>query len=337
MKRDYFKQPLCDHDIERLRDTKDKYDNSKKYVSENEMVLIHKTNYAPVNNVVKSSYSAGATSIESGVLYGKEFKYSYLQADDYIHFSLNCEVSGDVFDIYGFNYRKYAVIIPGSEEEFKKISRFSANDIEFKGVKDISNCYLLCPFSEVQSIKVNNPNVILIPYVGDFVDNYAEAFANQLGFTIENTEEKSCMWVNSDPNRVSLVLDEYGYVFEEYGFDKYVEYCLLQQFLQYKSFTTNVLNIAIEEGFNIFDLFDDIDEIIKDNKISVRYLNKVQSGINHNILKFEKEEEKNFWENFLNDEFSPHKILFISILCKNISFDKISEDYQSYIKNKKQK
>lgn len=132
MERNYLTNPLTIDDIKVFKTQQYKYDNNKMYSSESDFVFVHKTDYPPYNNEIKFIFSSGATYTENGVLFGIPFIYDYPIGNDYIHFSLNCEVHGRYRnDIYGFNNRKYAIIVPGSEDEFKKISRFSANDVEF--------------------------------------------------------------------------------------------------------------------------------------------------------------------------------------------------------------
>lgn len=145
MEKNILQEPLTIKDIENLKKIKEKYLNNKIYESEDEFVFIHKTNYAPKNNEIKSKFQSGAIYKETGKLFNENFEYTYPQGDDYIHFSINCETKGDEFDIYGFNNKKYAIVIPATEKEFKNISFFHANDVEFKTRKNIANGYILCP------------------------------------------------------------------------------------------------------------------------------------------------------------------------------------------------
>lgn len=111
MERNYFDRPLTSEDLLEFKLKKEKYDNSKVYTSEKDFVFIHKTNYAPNENNIKSTFVSGAKYDGKGTLFGKDFSYTFPQGDNYIHFSINCEVSGNNEDIYGFNFRKYAVVM----------------------------------------------------------------------------------------------------------------------------------------------------------------------------------------------------------------------------------
>ena len=313
MERNYLINPLTVDDINNFKIQQSKYKNDKIYNKEDEIVFIHKTNYAPSNNEIKSVYSSLATYTANGILFDIKFKYEYPIGYDYIHFSMNCEVSGKKNnDIYGFNNRKYAVIVPGSEEEFKKISRFSINDVEFKGVKDISNCYLLCPIKEYNEIKNNNSNVNVIPYVGDYVDGYAETFINMLGYTTENTDDKNCTWFNKEES-ISNLLNKYGFTFSSYGIDKFISNKDFQQSLKYNCFFKKIVSVMFENNINIFDVISNIDQIVDDNKISLTFLKRKPNQVIDSIV-IEKEEENIFWNKFLKNNTSYNKYFLIYLI-----------------------
>lgn len=336
MERNYLTNPLTIDDIKAFKTQQAKCDNNKIYSSENDFVFIHKTNYPPNNNEIKSTFSAGATYTENGILFNIPFKYDYPVGDDYIHFSLNCEVRGrNRDDIYGFNNRKYAIVVPGNEDEFKKISRFCANDVEFKGTKNITNCYLLCPIVEYETIKSNNPNAYIIPYIGDYVDCFVETFINQLGYTVENTDDRICMWLNSEQERVSGVIDKYGFTFEEYGMDRFISNRNVQQSLKYNSFLKKILSISCEKEFNIFDVISNIDEIVDENNISLSFLRRTKTNIPLDNIQIENEEEKSFWNEILNNNNSYNKYFLINLIASSFPFEMVKEHYSEYSKNKK--
>lgn len=99
MERNYFDRPLTFENLLEFRIKKEEYDNSKVYTSEKDFVFIHKTNYAPNENSVKSKYESGAMYNGKGKLFGEDFSYTFPQGDNYIHFTINCEVSGDTEDV----------------------------------------------------------------------------------------------------------------------------------------------------------------------------------------------------------------------------------------------
>ena len=59
MERNYLTNPLTIDDIKAFKTQQAKCDNNKIYSSENDFVFVHKTNYPPNNNEIKSTFSAG--------------------------------------------------------------------------------------------------------------------------------------------------------------------------------------------------------------------------------------------------------------------------------------
>lgn len=327
MERDYLKEPLTFQDIEKLRAKKESYDNSRIYTKEEEIVFIHKTNYPPTKSQVKAAYRAGARYPEYGYLFGEKFDYTYPMADDFIHFSINCEVSADEEDIYGFANRKYAVIMPGNSETFQQIAFFHANDVEFEGKKDITDCYILCPLAEVQEIKKNNPNSNVIPYIGKSVDDYAEAFASLLGFTIENTQSAECMWVNSSPQKTKGILQKYGFKFIEFGMDRWIPNHELQEMLKMTHFLQKVIDVALQKNINVFRIIDQIDDILADNLMNSLNLEYSLSLIDKMIG--DKEQAK-FWKDFLKGDPLTERNLLACLINNTIPFEKVLEELKAY-------
>ena len=336
MERNYLANPLTIEDIKIFKKEQEKYKNDKIYISESDFVFIHKTNYPPNDNEIKSVFSSGATYTENGILFEIPFKYDYPIGDDSIPFSLNCEVRGrNEDDIYGFNYRKYAIVVPGNEEEFKNITCFYANNIGFKSIKNISNCYLLCPISEYETIKSSNPNVHIIPYVGEYVDGFPEAFINQLGYTVKDIDDRNCIWINDNRERVSIIMDEYGFSFEGVGIDKYINDRNVQQTLKYKSFFKKIVSIAYEKNLNIFDVISSIDEIVEKNNIGTLFLRKISQNIDVDNIQIDDEEQKEFWNEFLSNNSSYHKYFLVNLIASSFPFEIVREHYSEHIKKKK--
>ena len=327
MEKSLLQEPLTIEDIERFKKIKENYKNDKIYETENEFVFIHKTNYTPINNEIKSKFKAGATYKETGKLFEESFEFTYPQSDDYIHFSINCETKGDEYDIYGFNNKKYAVVIPATEKEFKNISFFHANDVEFKSVKNIENGYILCPVKEFEIIKKYNPMANVVPYIGESVDGYAEVLAYNLGFTIENIEGRECMWVNSSSNRVSKVLEKYNFSFIPYGLDRWGSERNIQESIEYTYLLKNIITLSLKQQINIFLVLEELDNIITSNLMNVpQQLNGLSMNNNEPT-----EEENNFWEKIISTELSYNQRLFISMLQHALPFEVIKEEYKKRV------
>lgn len=309
-------------------------DNNHIYNRENEFAFVHKTNYMPQNNSVKSVYSAGGIYSATGNLFGINFDYEYPIADDYIHFSINCEAS-EINDYYGFNNRKYAIIVLGSEEEFKNISRFSSNDVEFCGIKNISNGYLLCPETEFESCKVANPNAIVVPYEGEYVDGYANLLLQKLGYNVEKiNDNKEFEWENNNPDRVKFIQDKYGFEFSPYAMKYFFENRANQQIERLKSFCKKIISVAINNNINVFELLESFDDILKENKISLSSLKKINKKIEIPQIKLEDDIVNNYLVNFIFCNQTPEMLIFMSELLK-ISESIIEDNYKIMYGSKK--
>lgn len=327
MGKNILQEPLTIEDIERLKKIKENYKNDKIYDNENEFVFIHKTNYAPINNEIKSKFQSGAIYKETGKLFDENFEYTYPQSDDYIHFSINSETKGNEFDIYGFNNKKYAIVIPGTKKEFENISFFHANDVEFQSVKNIENGYILCPLKEVELIKKYNPMAKVISYIGETVDDFAEVLAYNLGFTIENIEGRECMWVNSSSNRVSKVLEKYSFSFIPYGLDRWGSERKIQESIEYTYLLKNIINLSLKQQINIFLVLEELDNIITSNLMNIpQQLNGLD--INNNE---QTEEENNFWEKIKSSDLSYNQRLFVKLLQLTLPFYILKEEYKNYM------
>lgn len=335
MERNYFDKPLSTDDLLEFITKKEKYDNSRVYTKEEDFVFIHKTNYPPKENSIISTFESGATYDGKGILFGEEFSYTYPQGDNYIHFSINCEVSGNNEDIYGFNFRKYAIVIPGSDNLFNQMAFFHANDVEFRGSKDITNCYVLCPLSEVELIISNNPLIKVIPYVGEYVDGYAEVFASHLGYTIENTSGKACMWINDSPTKTGIVLKKYNFDFIPFGMDRFMSERNIQKSLNRVFFLKKIIEIAQQKSINLFQIIDSIETILDDNlqnPLSPKF------NLSLNITPTENEDLNNFWKKYLNGNTLYEKVILANLINKSMPYARILEEYQQYSsENKKLK
>lgn len=327
MERDYFDSPLTSEDLLEFRIKKEKYDNSKVYTSEKDFVFIHKTNYAPNENSIKSIFESGAMYDGKGTLFGEDFSYTFPCGDNYIHFSINCEVSGNNEDIYSFNFRKYAIVIPGSDNLFNQMAFFHANDVEFRGVKDISNCYVLCPLSEAELIVSKNPSIKVIPYVGEYVDGYAEVLASHLGYTIENTSGKDCMWANDSPSKTDSVLKKYNFDFIPFGMDRFMSERSIQKSLNRIFFLKKIVEIAQQRNINLFQIMNGIEEILDDN---LQNPLSPKCNLSLDITPTENEELNNFWKKYLNGNTSYEKAILAYFINQSLPYTKILEEYQQY-------
>lgn len=159
--------------------------NMREFESTSDIVMVHKTNYAPKGERIESRYSGGVLHECSVTLGGEEYNFTCKSGRDTVHLSANHEVGAN--DGGSWSKMKYAVIIPF--EDLKKHSTIkSAKSVDtytIGAVKLTENAYILCPKGESISIQRENPNVTIIEYEGEFVQDYANMLISELGYKLE--------------------------------------------------------------------------------------------------------------------------------------------------------
>ena len=180
-------------------------ENKGDFEKEDAYILVHKTNYSPTDNEIKTQRNSKATiNVEMKNNEGISFSFSYKTSRDTVHFCLN----GEVTSHYNGNWdnTKYSVLIPLSDVAQKEnICSFRAEDTFFKGNVDITDGFILCPKEEIIEIQKNNPNSLVIGYEGDSAKGYADALLSMMGYQYK---ENDCIdgWIN-DPNGVEYYQD----------------------------------------------------------------------------------------------------------------------------------
>lgn len=217
--------------------------------------------------------------------------------------------------------------MPGSVNLFKQMAFFHANDVEFRGVKDISDCYVLCPLSEAELIASKNPSVKVIPYIGDYVDGYAEVFASHLGYTIENTSGKNCMWVNASPIKTDSVLKKYNFDFIPFGMDRFMSEDNIQTTLKMIFFLKRIVEIAQQRSINLFKVAGSIEEILVDNLQN--YLTP-KCNLSLDITPTDNKELNNFWKFYLIGNTSYERVILANFISQSLPYKKILEEYLEY-------
>lgn len=182
-------------------------ENSKKSIkSLEDIVLIHKTDYVPMDGIIKCSKDAGVMAEYSFYIGDKEYTIQYPSERETVHFCLNGEVTSH--SMGDFKGMKYAVIIPFTQMEKDSIIGGTTVDTYTKGSVLIpEGGYLLCPQDEVKRLRNVVGNVNIVGYEGKNVDGYANLLASEvLGYKLESIGEWS--WENLEDN--SIVLDLYS-------------------------------------------------------------------------------------------------------------------------------
>ena len=152
------------HDWEYISSTDMETKNEEMIIKdESDLMMVHKTNFLPINGVMYSARDTGAKSIETFTLNGKNHQIEYLVGNDTLHFALNGPVGDHMQG--NWNDRKYAVLIPFDEVEKSNLLNCAPEDTYFQGKINLpGSAIILCPKEEKEIVKKNNPNVTVIGY-----------------------------------------------------------------------------------------------------------------------------------------------------------------------------
>lgn len=159
--------------------------NMRGFETTSDIIMVHKTNYAPKGERIESRYSGGVLHDCSVTLGGEEYSFTCKSGRDTVHFSANHEVGAN--DGGSWNKMKYAVVIPFDDlKEHSTIKSAKSVDTYTKGaVKLTENSFILCPKGESGAIQRENPNVTIIEYEGEYVQDYANMLISELGYKLE--------------------------------------------------------------------------------------------------------------------------------------------------------
>lgn len=191
-------------------------DNEATFDKLDDLVLVHKTMYAPSGDIIKTTGNVGVTKKEQIVVGDRTLDIEYAIPRQTVHFSVNGEVISH--EAGNWDDMKYAIVIP--LVDVPNISTFNQVDTFTNGNVDISKGYLLCPVNEVEKIKEQNPNLTVIGYKGNIsprtgnecVTGIADKLISQLGYKHEcflNPSTGGQKWEDdNDAVKAALLVDE---------------------------------------------------------------------------------------------------------------------------------
>ncbi len=152
------------HDWEFTKSTDMEIENDRISIKEErDLIMVHKTNFLPINGVMYSARDTGAKTFVTFTLNGKNHQIEYLVGNDTLHFALNGPVRDHMLG--NWNDKKYAILIPYNEVEKSNLLRLAPEDTFFQGKVNLpSSAIILCPKEEKEIVKKNNPNITVIGY-----------------------------------------------------------------------------------------------------------------------------------------------------------------------------
>lgn len=170
-------------------DKKTIIESSKVLNDKSDFVCVHKTNYIPKDNRIRTGKESGVVFTENVKIDEEEYEIQYEQERDTVHFCVNGEVTNN----NGGNWdsSKYAIIVPLESIDSKQIKGGMTVDLYTKGGVNLKNdSWILCPSGESEEIKKQNNKINVIEYEGEDVSQYANALIQYLGYDYMNGNNK---------------------------------------------------------------------------------------------------------------------------------------------------
>jgi len=200
--------------------------NDKSINSIYDLVMVHKTDYTP-QGAIKTSLDTNRSEIStiSIKIDGELKKYPIVVKSfrDTVHFSLNGSVKSHSYG--DWDLTKYAIMMPLAENKDKIIAGTEC-DLFTKGSVPLnSSAYILCPVSEIESIKQTNPQVNVVGYEGETVSPYVDVFLSKvLGYKYKEPTENSRNWNHGhseDHNTVFSIINENNWEYTDHNGSKW--------------------------------------------------------------------------------------------------------------------
>lgn len=195
--------------------------NDKIIESSEDIVMVHKTDYAPKGDRIESRESGGVTMKSQITLGGKEYEFSHQTGRDTVHFSANHEVlSNDGGD---WDEKRYIVIIPFNDlKNNSDIVSGKPEDTYTRGsVKLTENSYILCPKGESLQIQKENPNVTVIEYEGEYALGYGNVLLSLLGYTPQRFNSRGKNGYEQSKKYREIVHDQEKIPYAQHAYSEY--------------------------------------------------------------------------------------------------------------------
>ena len=184
-------------DVEYLNSKK--YDNESKHIERIEdILLVHKTDFAPIKGVIYSPKSTNAKKKDTFMFNNKEYEYEYLAENDTLHFCLNAHVTDH--DLGHWEDRKYAVILPFDKVNKENLIRTDPHDTYFLNEVILpEGSTIICPENDKEKISKQNPNVEIITYNNSIsLDQAIECVILYKGYKIQEVNTHG--WIDYHEN-----------------------------------------------------------------------------------------------------------------------------------------
>ena len=153
-----------------------------------DFMLVHKTEYYPVNDTIRTPKTTNAKRETTFNFRGEEYTVSSTVGNNSTHFALNGPVSNHFFGAEKWDTAKYAVVANFADVDRDNLLAINLEDTYFEGDVHFNKPYFIFkPKAEVEQAKQmnldknTNPNAIVIPYEGISLDEAIRSFIACIG------------------------------------------------------------------------------------------------------------------------------------------------------------
>ena len=229
-----------------------------------DLMCVHKTRYAPNGSRIKTDKEARALYKSTITIKDKEYEYSYINDRNTVHFAMNDEVSSHAYGQW--DDTQYAVLVPFTELPRDRVRQAVSVDTYTEGGVDLTKeCWILCPISEVEKVKQNNPNVNVIGYEGENVSKFSPAVLSALGYKAEEVGMWS--WINdADQRNYNDLMIREGFTMTPHTYTKEHE---AERALSDINKMVAMFNVIKQNG--LVKTPEDFDQVFTDITVNMQY------------------------------------------------------------------
>ena len=153
-----------------------------------DFMLVHKTEYFPVNDTIRTPKTTNAQRETTFNFRGEEYTVSSTVGNNSTHFALNGPVSNHFYGAEKWDTAKYAIVANFADVDRDNLLAINLEDTYFEGDVHFNKPYFIFkPKAEVEQEKQmnldknTNPNAIVIPYEGISLDEAIRSFIACIG------------------------------------------------------------------------------------------------------------------------------------------------------------
>jgi len=150
---------------------------------ESDVILVHKLQYLPVNDTIKTFDSTQYQEFIQFVDPKTQIshKVPYVPGNDTIHFTLNCPVDNNKYGNDWDSY-PYAVLVPFDRMDKSTLLDTKTEDTYFDGDTHLGQIYyILCPKGQAAFVQGKNPHARVIEYEGISLNKAIKALISYTG------------------------------------------------------------------------------------------------------------------------------------------------------------